>query len=112
MELVTISLIQCTRKVKGKKRVNCHNTIRTKSLKNYDKDQFTELLGQVDWSDDDVGCCEDVDIVWDLFQCKLLSTVDKLMRIRQRTEPWITREIFHSIMRSNALKDLPDYFTQ
>lgn len=76
--------IHCTRKVRERNLVNCHNTIRPRSLKNYDKEQFNKLLGHENWSD--VMESEEVERAWTLFQGRFLSTVVKLAPLK-RTEP-------------------------
>lgn len=89
------SLIYCTRNTQtmlfGK-----HNTVSVRSLKNYNKDDFQNMLLSADWTP--VLISDNVCITWDTFKSMFLRIIDTLapvkqIRTKQRTEPWITSDI-------------------
>ncbi len=89
----------CTRKV-SKHFIGLHNTVKIRSLKNYDKDIFETNLLNLDWSS--VLLSDNVSVAWDAFKTLFLSAINniapiKQVRIKQRTEPWITPDILQSI---------------
>ena len=99
------SMIFCTRKIK-KVQLNCHNTIKARSLKNYSKDALFTLLRDTDWSP--VFNCAEVDKAWVYSKSLFLVAVDTLapvknFRIKVRTEPWINADIFKAIKKRNVL---------
>lgn len=53
---------------------------------------FTEELSKVDW-------CDDVEMAWDRFKWNLAPY--KEIRIKQRTEPWMTDSILKIIKERN-----------
>ena len=82
----------CTRKIK-KDTYNSHKTISARSMKKYSKESFCEILTQVDWSP--VLSSQDANSAWLNFKSIFLKALDiiaptKLIRIKQRSAPWIT----------------------
>ena len=102
-------LIYCTRKCK-KVPVNDHNGIKLRSLINYTKEAFEGKLQQMDWQE--VTSCDTVHEVWYNFKCTFLAVIDDIaplryVRVKQRTDPWMTGEILHLIHeRDRALTKL------
>ena len=93
------SLIYCTRRV-VKAAINKHNTVKLRSMKNYDKDTFQVNLLNADWSS--VLISDNACDAWEKFKSNFTSLVDdiapiKEVRIKQRTEPWVNDEILQSI---------------
>ena len=97
----------CTRhspKAKFKK----HNTIRSRLIKNYSKENFNEKLSEINWFK--VIYCDDVDVAWSNFKDLFMSVVDKIAPLKekplkQRYEPWITSELLDDIRaRDQALE--------
>lgn len=96
--------IYCTRKLR-KPLFGCHNTVKMRSLKNYNKEAFIESLNKKDWSQ--VLHC-DVDNAWDHFKTMLTEVVDslapiKMVRIKQISQPWFNDAISKGIMQRNKL---------
>lgn len=92
-------LTYCTRKVL-KTTINSHNTVKIRSMKNYNKETFQLNLLDVDWSS--VLCSDNVIQAWENFKSIFMSAIDNIaplkeVRIKQRTEPWITNEILQCI---------------
>ena len=92
-------LIYCTRKVL-RNIINSHNTVKIRSLKNYNKETFQANLLDVDWSS--VICSDNVIRAWENFKSIFMSAIDNIapmkeVRIKQRTQPWITNEILQCI---------------
>ena len=86
--------------------LNCHNTIKARSLKNYSKDALFTLLRDTDCSP--VFNCAEVDKAWVYFKSLFLVAVDTLapvknIRIKVRTEPWINADILKAIKKTNGL---------
>lgn len=97
-------LIFCTRKI-SRNVFNCHNSIKIRPLKRYSKEIFIDNLSEADWAT--VLQCAEVDKAWGLFKTMFLESVNKLapekmVRIKQRTEPWINDDILNSIKERNA----------
>ena len=93
------SLIYCTRRV-VKAAINKHNTVKLRSMKNYDKDTFQVNLLNADWSS--VLISDNACDAWEKFKSNFTSLVHdiapiKEVRIKQRTEPWVNDEILQSI---------------
>ena len=89
----------CTRKIK-KDTYNSHKTISARSMKKYSKESFCEILTQVDWSP--VLSSQDANSAWLNFKSIFLKALDiiaptKLIRIKQRSAPWITTSILEKI---------------
>ena len=99
-------LVFVTRKV-VKGQINKHNTVKLRSLKRYSKDEFVNQLSALKWQD--VLSSSDVSKAWDLFKDFFHSVLDavgpiKEIRLKQRTEPWMTSDILQSIQeRDNWL---------
>ena len=90
-------LIYCTRKCK---KVPVNDGVKLRSLKNYPKEAFEGKLQQVDWQE--VTSCDTVHQAWYNFTCKFLAVIDDIaptryVRVKQRTDPWMTEEILHLI---------------
>ncbi len=97
------SIVFCTRKIK-KAVLNCHRSIRIRSLKRYSKEAFDDCLNLKNWSA--VLQCNDVDKACFIFKCMFLEAVDnlapfKVVRVKQRTEPWINDDILEAIRLRN-----------
>ena len=89
----------CTHKVK-KFQINKHNSVRIRSLKQYSKESFVQVLNEVDWSE--VDMCMNVDEAWSKSKVKFLGVLDSLapfkeVRLKQRTEPWMSHDILDLI---------------
>ena len=85
----------CTRKI-TKVLYHKHNNVKIRSLKNYNKETFEQMLKDATWSD--VYTCGSVEGAWLAFKSKFQTIVDSLaplkeIRIKQSTAPWITAEI-------------------
>ena len=97
----------CTRKV-TRAYVNKHKTIRIRSSKKYSQEQFIHNLNETDWTD--VLNSVDADLAWVRFKSILLSVLDKIapfktIRIKQRTQPWMSTEMIKLInLRDNYLR--------
>ena len=100
-------LTYCTRH-SPKTKFNKHNTIRSRSMKNYSTEIFNEKLSEINWFK--VINCDDVDVAWSNFKDLFMSVVDKIAplkekRLKQRSEPWITSELLDDIRaRDQALE--------
>ena len=100
-------LTYCTRH-SPKTKFNKHNTIRSRSMKNYSTEIFNEKLSEINWFK--VINCDDVDVAWSNFKDLFMSVVDKIAplkekRLKQRSEPWITSELLEYIRaRDQALE--------
>ena len=98
----------CTRKSK-KHIYNSHNTIKLRSLKNYNKETYSSLLESCDWSSIKSSRC--VNAAWSNFKTTLTNIIDKVapiktVRIKQRTQPWMTSDILEKIHKRNKLSRL------
>ena len=92
-------IIFCTRKA-PKYTFSTHNTINIRSLKNYNPDTFAHLLDDCDWSSVLTSTCADT--AWSNFQSLLINIIDKIaprktVRMKQRTEPWMTATLLDKI---------------
>ena len=105
-------MIFCTRKI-TKVTVGSHNTVKLRSLKKYNKEDFQSNLLSADWSP--VLLSNNVSESWNSFKHIFLSIVDniaplKQIRIKQRTEPWINSDILKIIQdRDNAFNHYKMY---
>ena len=99
-------LTYCTRKV-SKGQFNKHNYAKIRSLKNYTKEDFILKLTCANL-DQCFNACN-INTAWSAFREILISILDsvapvKEIRLKQRTEPWITSEILGLIkQRDNCL---------
>ena len=88
--------------------INKHNTISTRSMKEYSESSFTEILLSIDWSV--VLNCIDVNEAWEKFKVLFTLAMDSIApmiekRINIRTEPWVNDEILELIQeRERALR--------
>jgi len=92
-------LVFCTRKA-AKSVFSTHNTVNIRSMKNYNVETYTNLLETTDWSDVLNNNC--VDSAWSNFRSSMDVIMDqvaprKTVRIKQRTEPWMTSTILDKI---------------
>ena len=92
-------LIYCTRKV-HKMQINKHNTVHIRSTKHYTKEKFIDMLQEIDWTN--VVECNQVEIACEGFISKFTGALDliapsKQIRIKQRTQPWMSSEILDLI---------------
>ena len=100
-------MIYCTRKVQ-RPLFNGHNSVSMRSLKHYSKDRLIEELTKADW--EPIFSCKDVCLAWASFKGIFTKVIDKVaptkvVRIKQRTEPWMNIEILSLIReRNNAFK--------
>ena len=86
-----------------------HNTINIRSFKNYNVDVFRTLLEDSDWST--VLNTECVNSALSNFQTILTGIIDKVaprktVRIKQRTEPWISSSIIDKIRLRDSISQL------
>lgn len=93
------NMIYVIRKLK-RGAIRHHNTLKIRSLKRYSPQIFAEELSKVNWIE--VMQCDDVDIAWDRFKRNFLQVLNKVapykeIRIKQRTEPWMTDSILKKI---------------
>jgi hypothetical protein len=89
----------CTRKI-SRGHFKSHNIIKIRSLKNYSVESLQFLLASVDWSSCINADC--VNVAWLIFKQIFTSILDSLapvveIRVKQRTEPWMTSYIFSLI---------------
>lgn len=97
----------CTRKV-SKDFFGKHNTVKLRSIKNYDVNVFISKLNKVNWFD--VINCEIVNDAWTIFKSKFMSVLDevapvKQVRLKQKSELWFNSEILNAIsQRDSAYK--------
>ena len=97
--------IFCTRKViRGV--FNKHKTIKIRSLRHYSADIFNEILSNFDWSE--ITSCLDVNLAWSKFRDKFQLILDQIapikeIRIKNRTEPWMSSEILDKIHERDSL---------
>ena len=92
-------IVYCSRKVlRGQ--IGKHKTIKIRSLKNYSPIEFLSKLRNVDWTN--VTNCTNVNEAWDNFKKIFFEVLDevapiKIVRIKNRTEPWMTSTILDLI---------------
>ena len=89
----------CTRKI-SRGHFKSHNTIKIRSMKNYCAEGFIELLRNTDWSKCFNSTC--VNTSWKSFKEIFVNILDdvcpvKEIRLKQRTEAWMTTEIYEMI---------------
>ena len=92
-------LIYCTRKL-TQTPIHEHKWMKIRSFKNYSKNILETKLGEVDWSM--VINKENVEDAWKLFKSTFIKVIDsvaplKTVRVKQRSEPWVTGEILQCI---------------
>ena len=98
-------LIYCTRKV-PRNVFSSHNTATFRSMKKYTMESYTELLEKSDWSPVLDSSCPNT--AWSNFRNILTPILDKVapfktIRIKQRTEPWMTPNILDKISIRDGL---------
>lgn len=97
------SITFCTRRV-VRAALGYHNTVRIRSLKNYNSDALKSRLRSVDWSP--VFRSKKVDEAWGHFKSLFLMAIDesapeKTIRTKIRSEPWMNPEILTAIKSRN-----------
>ena len=105
MGLSDHSLIYCSRKV-IKPVVGKHKFIEIRSLKKYSIEDFNQKLNNVDWTCLDNN--SEVNQAWACFKDNfniILNDVAprKRIRVKQRTEKWMSAEILHLIRERNVI---------
>ena len=95
----------CTRK-NIRLAIGVHRTTDIRSLKNYNEVSFNLKLSAIDWSG--LTNCTDVNKAWSIFQNIFISTLNiiapqKRIRIKQRSEDWITKYILSLIRERNIV---------
>ena len=98
-------LVFCTRKV-TRGQINKHNTVEIRCMKNYSIDTFVDKLSNADWSS--VYNAQDANESWCSFKSTLLSVIDSLaplkqVRLKQRSDPWMTNDILSQIKHRDNL---------
>ena len=89
----------CTRKI-SRGHYKDHHNVKIRSLKNYTREQLLQHLNDTDWSKCLESTC--VDAAWHEFKETFMNIVNtiapvKEVRLKQRTEPWMTCEILSHI---------------
>ncbi len=89
----------CTRKV-VRGQFNRHNIVKIRSMKNYCKESLLSELRKIDFSV--VTNQNDVHVAWSNFKNIMSEVIEMLapckeIRVKQRSEPWITGEIIGKI---------------
>ena len=92
-------VIFCTRKIL-KSKANINNVINIRSMKNYDRQRYNNLLRNVNWNP--VLDQQDVNTAWSNFKEILNKIIEEIapkrtVRVKSRTEPWMTGEIIEMI---------------
>ena len=110
----------CSRKV-PKGYFNSHKTVKIRSMKNHTKQEFIQNLTNSDWSSCFNSSC--VNDAWSSFHNIFMTVLNNIapikeVRLKQRTEPWMTSEILELIKaRESALYNFKkhksnDYYKQ
>ena len=105
-------IVYCTRKL-SKSSFNKHNNVKIRSVKSYSKDVFIEKLTEAKW-ESLFFLALNINEAWSNFKdifTNILDTVAPLkeIRVKQRTEPWITSDILECIYsRDKLYKKLQD----
>ena len=84
-----------------------HNTVETRQLKNFNKDEFLRDLRMNDWNL--AIACNNPNEMWDVWKQLLTSVIDKhaplrTKRIKNKSSPWITNELLREIHNRDFLK--------
>ncbi|CAL4126382.1 unnamed protein product, partial [Meganyctiphanes norvegica] len=99
---ITFCTRKTTREILGK-----HTKIKMKSMKDYSKESYVDMLKELDWST--IYQERDVDIALEKFNTMITQVMDdvapeKEIRIKGSTEPWIDAEVLELIReRDRAL---------
>ena len=98
----------CTRKINNEI-LNKHNTVMARSMKNYCSEVFIEKLKEVNW--ENVFRCSNVNDAWDSFKTMFLEVIDNIapvkeIRVKGRTEPWMTSDILEMIYERDQILTL------
>lgn len=99
-------LTYCTRKVRTTP-MNCHNSIKSKTLRRYDIDKFKNMLKNMDRCNVMDSC--DVVKALNHFQSHFLQVLDKIaplkeVKIKLRTQHWINKDSRHYLFVSYSNK--------
>lgn len=97
------SITFCTHKA-VRAAIGHHNTVKIRSLKNYNSDVLKSRLSSMDWSP--VYRSMNVDTAWGHFKSLFMMAIDesapeKTMRTKIRQEPWMNPEILAAIKSRN-----------
>ena len=92
-------MIFCSRRI-SKCHFKSHNTTKIRSLKNYSSEIFLDKLSRADWNSCFLSTC--VNSAWKSFQNIFSNVLDEVapvkeIRLKQRTEPWMSSEILELI---------------
>ena len=92
-------LIYCSRRI-SRGHFKNQNSTKIRSLKNYTPEAFHEKLCDANWRPCFMSTC--VNTAWKSFQTIFLNVLDdiapiKEIRLKQRTEPWMSSEILQMI---------------
>ena len=95
----------CTRKVLKSQIIGKHKVIKIRSLRNYSVGDLLATLSSADWSG---VYCSDVNQAWINFKTVFLQILDivapiKEIRLKNRTEPWMNKEILEKIRHRDDL---------
>ena len=95
----------CTRKI-SRDSLNKHNTVSARSMKNYCSENYIEKLQRINW--ENVFDCSNVNDAWNSFKTMLLQVINdiapvKEVRIKVRTEPWMTSDILKLIYERDRI---------
>ena len=98
----------CTRKI-SRDSLNKHNTVSARSMKNYCSENYIEKLQRINW--ENVFNCSNVNDAWNSFKTMLLQVINdiapvKEVRIKGRTEPWMTSDILELIYERDRILNL------
>ena len=98
----------CTRKI-NHEAINKHNTVKARSMKNYCRENFIDKLKDLNW--ESVFLCSDVNDAWACFKQMFLQIIDdiapvKEVRIKVRTEEWMTSDILELIYERDKISTL------
>ena len=99
------NIIYMTRKIK-RGQINRHNTVKIRSLKNYNKEKLLEKLKSINWYY--VLNELDVNKAWRNFAQEFRKVIDdiapvKEIRLRSRSEPWFDAHILNLISERDKL---------
>ena len=80
-----------------------------RSKKNYSSEVFIEKLKEVNW--ENVFRCSNVNDAWDSFKTMFLEVIDNIapvkeIRVKGRTEPWMTSDILEMIYERDQILTL------
>lgn len=97
------AIIYCTRKTR-RPVINCHHTVKIRSMRNYNNESLLHELGKLDLSR--VLKMTSADEAWCYFKFMFLRAINQLapvksVRFKTRSEPWINAAIIEAITARN-----------